>query len=228
MSITTPLNYNNLNNRNYDQPTFAVVVPANVQPGAVFTADVGGYTTQLVCPDDAKAGDTIQVQQPKAENKRYDVSNTCERVCGYFPCCCIGPTTRILELEDEEAVLSVSNNCLKKTQRRPYAQLGSIDKINSCGCCWMIGSDLSESAGKEGPQPISPGCGCEEALVNEIVEQLQSRKVSRGNIGQMKQQETMQVKIDELTAGQAAIHGKLDLILERMQLMQHGESSMEK
>ena len=70
----------------------------------------------------------------------FDVSNNCERVCG----CCM---TKILRLEDDEAVLTTKNLCSESKQRRPYAQLGSVDIASACGCCFSFSSDLSPGVG---------------------------------------------------------------------------------
>ena len=52
--------------------------------------------------------------------------------------------------------------CDTNVQRRPYGELGSVDKGTACGCCTSVTSGLG---------PISPGWGCEEALVDELVEE---------------------------------------------------------
>jgi len=88
--------------------------------------------------------------------------------------------------------------------KRPYAQLGSVDKAQVCCCCWAVNTDLT---GKD--EGISPKCGCEEGLVSEIAEELQARKVGRGNIAQLKKQEIMAVRVDTL-------HLKVDALMAKM------------
>ena len=79
-----------------------------------------------------------------------------------------------LVLEPEEAVLTRKTMCATNVQRRPYGELGSVDKGTACGCCVNVSSGLG---------PIQPGMGCEEAVVNEIVEELKARMKTRGDTG---------------------------------------------
>ena len=81
--------------------------------------------------------------------------------------------------------------------------------INSCICCWGVGSDLLE--GVEGKAPIMPGFGCSRPLVEELVAELQARKVGRGNIAQLKAQEVLAQRVDHM-------HSKLDLILAHLNI----------
>ena len=82
--------------------------------------------------DDANA---TTIPQPSAtadmetfELKSYDVTNTIESACGcLFSLGIAGWTTKTLKLEADEAVLTMKNNCLNRTSKRPYAQLGSVD-----------------------------------------------------------------------------------------------------
>ena len=73
--------------------------------------------------------------------------------------------TKTMTLEPEEAVLKI-DCCICNTEtRRPYGELGSVDKVKY-GCCIGVGSELSAK------MPICPGSGCNEALVDEIVADL--------------------------------------------------------
>ena len=71
------------------------------------------------------------------------------------------------------AIVTCHHRSTHSVQKRPYAQLGSVDSQNDCGCCWGVKSDLT---GAEGV--ISPGCGCEEAIVKELIEELQGAPCS--------------------------------------------------
>eukprot|EP00812_Abedinium_dasypus_P012600 NODE_610_length_1447_cov_328.279454.p1 GENE.NODE_610_length_1447_cov_328.279454~~NODE_610_length_1447_cov_328.279454.p1 ORF type:complete len:425 (-),score=149.09 NODE_610_length_1447_cov_328.279454:155-1288(-) len=115
------------------------------------------------------------------ETRQFNVTNYCELICTLVNC--VGPTTREMVLEPEEMLLTTKNWCLMNTQRTPYAQLGSVDVETACLCC----SNL--------PDVATPGCGCNRALVDDIAEELQKRKVKRGNIAQMKMQENMMTEI---------------------------------
>ena len=144
------------------------------------------------------------------EEKKYNVTNLIESACGLlFSCGIVGWTRKTLLLEADEAVLITRNNCLNRTSRRPYAQLGHVDAIQSCCCCWAVGSDLVQ--GEEGSAGISPSCGCNEALVTELVAELQKRKVGRGNIAQIKAQEVLAMRVDHL-------HSKMDAIIAHLSI----------
>merc|ERR1712196_742462 len=85
-------------------------------------------------------------------------------------------------------VLVTKDCCNRTTTRTPYGNMGSVDTESICFCC----SNL--------PDIGSPGCGCSNALVAEIAEELQQRKEKRGNIAQMKQQENIIIEILNLDA----------------------------
>lgn len=110
------------------------------------------------------------------------------------------------ELTADEAILKTDNLCTHSIQKRPYAQLGSVDSKNDCGCCWGVSSDITGAEGQ-----ISPACGCSEAIVKEIIEELQARKIGRGNVAQLKAQEVLAQRVDH-------IHIKLDAILKHLNL----------
>ena len=141
------------------------------------------------------------------ELKEYDVTSNWEAGCGLCcTCCIIGWTTTKLTLDPDEAVLKKDNSCCHSVQKRPYAQLGHVDSNQACGCCWGVTSDLT---GYEGE--ISPGCGCSEGLVKEIIEELQARKLGRGNVAQLKAQEQLAARVDHMDA-------KLDAILKHLSI----------
>lgn len=82
----------------------------------------------------------------------------------------------MLILEHEEAVKIDTNLCGKSVSRRPYGELGSVDKAN-CFCCVHASSNLG---------PISPGCGCNVEEVDKIVFELKRRMKGRGDTGMEK------------------------------------------
>ena len=88
------------------------------------------------------------IQQP-FERKEYDVTNTLANtiaaMCGW-PCALMNKQQLILE--PEEAVLISTTMCDTNTQRRPYGELGSVDKSSTCGCCVGVssGADVAASA----------------------------------------------------------------------------------
>lgn len=93
--------------------------------------------------------------------KEYDVSP------GILCCPILCPQT--LTLEAEEVVYIRKSPCDTATKRMPYGQLGSVDAKTACGCCIAVDSQLTAGTDQQG---ISPKCGCETALVKEIVEEV--------------------------------------------------------
>ena len=140
------------------------------------------------------------------EKRTFDVTSQCERYCRCICCPCVGLSTTKLELGPDEAVLSKHDCCNHIVQKRPYAQLGSVDSHHECGICWSVGSDLTGRDGR-----LMPGWGCNAPLVREIVEELQERKLGRGNVAQMRSHE-------DLAASVAHAHAKLDTILSHLGL----------
>ena len=139
------------------------------------------------------------------EEKKYDVTDNWEAGCGMiFTFGTIGWTTRHLTLEADEAVLKTDNFCCHTVQKRPYAQLGSVDSAQECGVCWSVKSDISGDTGA-----IKPACGCEQALVEEIIAELQARKIGRGNVAQLKAHENLARRVDHMDA-------KLDAIMKHL------------
>lgn len=58
---------------------------------------------------------------------------------------------------------------------------------------------------------ISPGCGCDKELVNEIVEELKLRQRGRGDTAQIKRAEQTLERLDKIEA-------KLDKIIVHMKI----------
>ena len=79
-----------------------------------------------------------------------------------------------------------------------------------CGCVHAVKTNLS-AEGNKGSMPICPGCGCESELVQQIHDELQRRKVGRGNIAQLRQMELTTAHVKD-------VNTKLDLIMEHLSL----------
>jgi len=142
------------------------------------------------------------------ERKEYDVTNLCGKYMGlvcFFPCSVCNEEH--LVLEPEEAVLTRKTMCDTNVQRRPYGELGSVDKGTACGCCVNVTSGLG---------PISPGWGCEEALVTELVEELKVRMKTRGDTGNIQRAEQQIDMINKLQGDMNALTAKVDLILQKL------------
>uniref|UniRef100_A0A7S4B582 Uncharacterized protein n=1 Tax=Chrysotila carterae TaxID=13221 RepID=A0A7S4B582_CHRCT len=145
------------------------------------------------------------------ERKEYDVTDNCAKCCaaitivGLLSLC----DEQRLVLEPEEAVLTKKTLCDTNVQRRPYGELGSVDKATSCGCCAAVSSNLG---------PISPGFGCEAELVDEIVEELKKRMKTRGDTGQIQRAEQQLHEIAILKGEVANVNAKLDAVLQHLNI----------
>merc|ERR1719373_1389030 len=91
-------------------------------------------------------------------------------------------TKRII-LDEEEAVAQIEcASCYNINTRRPYGELGSVDKVQYL-CCTGVSSELSKN------MPIFIGWGCEDEKVSEIVAELKKRMKARGDTGQIQKAE---------------------------------------
>jgi len=93
--------------------------------------------------------------------------------------------------------------CGGTTSWRSYGELRSVDKSECC-CYAQVTSDLGV---------LSPGCGCNEAKVDDIVHELKTRMAKRGNSARIQQAEKQLEKITELER-------KIDLLMEHLQIPQ--------
>jgi hypothetical protein len=142
------------------------------------------HETSLTTPPTAKE------QVVSFERVEYDAT---DYVCQLFLCLtcplhCLplipgfmGSKRIILDEEEAVAEVRLCGLCSVDT-RRPYGELGSVDKVNFL-CCSGVGSDLSKS------MPIFVGCGCEDDRVSEIVAELKKRMKARGDTGQIRKTE---------------------------------------
>ncbi|CAJ1400960.1 unnamed protein product [Effrenium voratum] len=102
-----------------------------------------------------------------------------------------GCNTTHLHLGEEEVTTTNKNFCSTSTARMPYAQLGSVDvETLCCGNCFSVGTNGGT---------IMPGFGCGKQEVDGIAEELQKRKVTRGNIAQVQMQENLMIEIIKLS-----------------------------
>jgi len=96
-----------------------------------------------------------------------------------------------------------SSICGKSEANMPYGELGHVGKSN-CLCCVSLSSAFGE---------VSPGCGCDEALVDTVVADLKKRQEGRGDQGQVQRQEAMMEEIE-------TINTKLDAIMDHLKMQQ--------
>jgi hypothetical protein len=110
-------------------------------------------------------------------------------------------------LEEDEAVLRTNCQpfCTIDT-RRPYGELGSVDK-HRCLCCSGVASDLSSSL------PIYIGWGCNDHKVSEIVQELKRRMKARGDTGQIARTEEALQEIRELRSELDELKADVKLVL---------------
>jgi len=149
-----------------------------------------GATPPVLPHDEANRGSGIHL----AASERVEARSWTTTHYVPFVCCC-GQTSN-LELDDEEFIVNCQGPLFTTKVRTPYAQMGMVNTIESCLCCKVVSTDHVS---------ISPGCGCDSERVKEISDELQRRKVIRGNIAQIRQQENLIIELIKLGV-------KLDLI----------------
>ena len=113
--------------------------------------------------------------------------------CCIESCCCV---THQVVLDKEEAVHYYSDCCTSVVTKREYAHLGYVGREKNCLCCRTVGSEIGH---------FTPGCGCNRSLVNEVVEELQARKIARGNVGQIREQERLLHKLRRINSKMEAL-----------------------
>ena len=120
----------------------------------------------------------------------------------------------------------------RENRRTPYAQLGSIAKDDTelPMCCVNVPLKAVKTdrmqflPGRQGKMPECPPCvGCllieggavYEPWVDHMVQVLNSKKVSRGNVGQMQKAEQQEARVEEL-------HKKMDAIMAHLKITYTG------
>ncbi|CAJ1439276.1 unnamed protein product [Effrenium voratum] len=106
----------------------------------------------------------------------------------FLNCCCLavtcglaGCTSHTATLEAEQMTTRVSNNCTTSIDRQPYAQLRAVDEELCCFCCHSVNGMI-------------PGWCGDVPKLHAIAGELQARKVGRGNIAQLRNQENTMIK----------------------------------
>ena len=151
------------------------------------------------------------------DHKEYDTTNLCEKFCPPGSLCMLFSLQQKLILEPEEAVLVTSTICSTTNQRRPYGELGSVDKYTSFGICASI---------VYGQSYLTPGFGCSTELVEEIVAELKARMKARGDTGQIQRAETMLEELKEVQHDVEAMNSKIDAILAHLKITPPASASM--
>jgi hypothetical protein len=109
----------------------------------------------------------------QVEEKTFDITNFWEACCK-IPCACSW-RKKLLSLKEDQMEITEKNDSI----HMPYASMGSVDFQRSCCCFYSVNDE-------------SPGCGCQKEKVLELADELQKRKVLRGNVAQVKMLEAMQ------------------------------------
>jgi hypothetical protein len=148
------------------------------------------------------------------ETETYDVTDCCLKFC------CFGSSTLIL---GQETVNLNSKGCCSHTQTEvPYGEVGNVNQTNSCGCCAALSGDFLPSAG-EGVPTLSPGCGCEQDLVAEIVKELKRRVRLRGDGATRNLAEEQAKNIMILSEQVETMETKIDAIMKHLQVPKTAE-----
>lgn len=178
-----------------------VQVPAGVAPGQMFMIQVPGAVA-------ADNEDDYEAYSPLNDMK-FNVSDPCEQCAVFLSFPCAGITTKTLDLTDQEVTFRTKNLCFSNRQKRPYAQLGSVDKHTlKCGCHTLV-SDFSP-LNEQGEGGLKIGCcGTDSQAVERIVQELQMRKAKRGGIAQIR-------KLDYVISKMVKIGTQVPVLLNTM------------
>lgn len=89
-----------------------------------------------------------------------------------------------------------------------------LHRQTACGCCIAVDSNLTPGEANG----ISPGCGCQNALVAEIVEELKARQKARGDTGNIKRAEQTIDLVTEVKSDVAELTAKVDAIMRHLNI----------
>jgi hypothetical protein len=114
---------------------------------------------------------------------------------------------------------------MNQVKRMPYGELGSVEVTESCGCCHSFSSNLTPAAG-DNPGGISPGFGCNQVLVQEIVEEMKARMKQRGDTGNIQRAEQQLAIATETRDDIASLTAKVDAIMAHLSIASPAAQSM--
>mmetsp|Transcript_19058 Transcript_19058/g.44394 ORF Transcript_19058/g.44394 Transcript_19058/m.44394 type:complete len:156 (+) Transcript_19058:75-542(+) len=140
------------------------------------------------------------------EEREFDVSISplCWLCLAPLSCAAI-PYKTTLHLGTEEVTKTDVSICGQSVSKRPYGELGSVEKA-TCLCCVNASSSFGD---------ICPGCGCETDLVEDLVRELKDRQRGRGDTAQIKRAEQTLQRLDD-------IESKLDAIMSHLKIPDPG------
>ena len=144
-----------------------------------------------------------QVKSHQLPTLTYDITPSISYIC-------CGKST--LTLLPEEVKLDAEDCCSDLHFVRPYGELGSVNDVNCCGCCYGWSSDLFPMVqGNQGyNMPGCYGCGKKE-LRDEIVAELKLRMRARGDTGLVNRAEKQALDIQYMKQVLREIGEKLDV-----------------
>jgi hypothetical protein len=119
--------------------------------------------------------------------------------------------TKRFILDEEEAVEEVKCALCSVNTRRPYGELGSVDKMNVL-CCVGVNSELSKK------MPVFVGWGCDDPKVSEIVAELKRRMKARGDTGQIQKADMALQEIKQLRTELADVRHDMKALLAHLQV----------
>jgi len=120
-----------------------------------------------------------------------------------------------LIMGEEEVSLSTDCMCCKSMHRRPYGELGGVEKGN-CLCFRYLTGDLFSQGGKQGC--LFPGSACDGKAVDYIYTTLKERMANRGDTGQVRRAEEQLDNIQQLRQDVDAANRKLDAIMAHLRI----------
>lgn len=132
------------------------------------------------------------------DRKEYDITDKGCQLClcltcplHFLPLVPGAMGNKRMIMDGDEVVVEVECPCYSVNTRRPYGELGSVDKVKYCGCSG-VSSNLTKS------MPIFIGWGCDDVGVTEIVDELKKRMKARGDTGQIRRTEQALKEVQEL------------------------------
>ena len=114
-------------------------------------------------------------------------------------------------LESEELVMHTKCFCYDDISRKPYGELGSVEKMSIC-CCSCIYWEKRVNC------PLAVGWGCEGTKVDEIVTELHKRMKARGDTGQIQKLEEVMAEVQRLKREMKGMNVSMELLLHHFGL----------
>ena len=118
---------------------------------------------------------------------------------------------KTLMLESEELVLQTECCYYDDISRKPYGEVGSVEKMSLCCCSCLYWE-------KRVKCPLAVGWGCEGERVDEIVGELHKRMKARGDTGQIQKLEEVMEEVQRLKREMKGMNVSMELLLNHFGL----------